>query len=179
MDNQYIQKIRDGDPDAFRYFIQKYRDMAFSLAMSILKDEQTAEEVVQDAFLKAYNGLKKFNQQSKFSTWFYRIVTNEALQRLRKNKKEQISYVEKYDLELADENTLLQLDAKERTLLINDALNRLSSKESVALRLFYLEENSLTDIVAITDWSEPNVKVILHRARKNILIILNKLMKTR
>lgn len=179
MDNLYIQKIRDGDTDAFRYFINAYRDMAFTIAMSVLKDEQMAEEVVQDAFLKAYNGLAKFNQRSKFGTWFYRIVTNEALQRLKKNRREQINFTEEYNDEPVDESFLLSLDAKEQTYLINEALNRLSSNESLALRLFYLEENSLKDVAEITGWSESNIKVMLHRARKNILILLNKPLKTR
>lgn len=179
MDNLYIQRIRDGDADAFRYFIKTYRDMAFTIAMSVLKDDQIAEEVVQDAFLKAYNGLAKFNQQSKFSTWFYRIVTNEALQRLKKSKKELMSFIENYHDEPADESFLLSLDAKDQEYLINEALNRLSSNEGLALRLFYLEENSLKDVAVITGWSESNTKVILHRARRNMLVLLNKPLKAR
>lgn len=179
MDDLYLQRVRDGNSDAFRYFIDAYRDMAFTIAMSVLKDEQRAEEAVQDAFLKAYNGLDKFNQRSKFSTWFYRIVTNEALQYLKRNTKQQIDLTEDFNDEPADESFLLSLDIKEQSYLINEALNHLSPNESLALRLFYLEENSLKDIADITGWSESNIKVILHRARKNILILLNKLLKTR
>lgn len=177
MDDLYIQKIRDGDVSAFRYFIDTYQDMAFTIAMSVLKDEQMAEEAVQDAFLKAYNGLVKFNRRAKFSTWFYRIITNEALRRLKKNKRDQVRFVEKCSDEPADETFLLSLDAKEQAYLINEALNRLPPKESLALRLFYLEENSLKDIKEITGWSESNTKVILYRARKNMLILLNRILK--
>ncbi len=154
-----------------------YRDMAFTLAMPVLKDERISEEVVQDSFPKAYNGLLKFDQHSKFSTWFYRIVTNESLQCVKKIKKEQICFIGKYDDELADESILFSLNAKEQEYLINEALNRMPLNESLALRLFYLDENNLKDIMAITGWSESNVKVILHRARKNMLISLNKLLR--
>ena len=60
--------------------------MAYSLAISIVKNGQIAEEVTQDAFLKAYKSLDKFEQRSKFSTWLYKIVTNEGLKRLRKKE---------------------------------------------------------------------------------------------
>jgi len=84
MDSVYIRKVLEGDAHAYRYFIDKYRDMAYSLAISIVKDSAVAEEVTQDAFIKAYNALANFEQRSKFSTWLYKIVTNEALKKLKK-----------------------------------------------------------------------------------------------
>lgn len=87
MDNLYIDKVLGGDTEAFRYFLRTYKDMGYNIAISILNDEYFAEEVVQDAFMKVFNGLKSFKRKSKFKTWFYRIVVNESFQRLKKLKR--------------------------------------------------------------------------------------------
>jgi len=176
MDNYYIRQVLSGDTDAFRHFIKTYRDMAFTIAISILRDQHIAEEAVHDAFVNAFKALPKFNKSSKFSTWFYRIVVNAALQRLKKRKKEKIDFVYNYDDEPVAEELVLSLEVKERKMLINEALSRLPSDESLVLRLFYLEESTIKEVEAITGWSSPKIKVNLHRGRKHMLIILNKLL---
>lgn len=178
MDDLYIRKVSEGDAEAFGYFLNKYKDMAFSIAMSVLKDPFIAQEVVQDAFIKAYQHLGTFGKRSSFSTWFYRIVANEALMRLRKMKKEIIEFTDDYSNDPVDEQALLSLQEDEQSYLINEALQRLPAKESLALRLFYLEEESIKQVGEITGWSEANTKTILHRARKNMFAILTQLMKT-
>lgn len=177
MDDFYIKKVLSGDIQAFRYFVKEYKDMAFSVAMSVVKEEFSAEEVVQDAFLKAFKALASFNQKSKFSSWLYRIVLNEAYAKLKKMKRDMVSYAENYDEEIMDESILLDLKADEQSYLINTALNELSPKESVALRLFYLQEESIKEVCVITGWTEANTRVILHRARKNMLKVVNSLFK--
>ncbi|MEO6845020.1 MAG: sigma-70 family RNA polymerase sigma factor [Ginsengibacter sp.] len=177
MDEFYIGKVLSGDVQAFRYFIKEYKDMAFSIAMSIVKDEFIAEEVVQDAFLKAFKALASFKKSSKFSTWFYKIVLNEGYAKMNKMKKDFLLFIDNYDEEIIDESFILALEAGEQSTLINQALIKLSPNESVALRLFYLEEESIKDVCAITGWTEANTRVILHRARKNMLGIMNKLIK--
>lgn len=176
MDDIYISKVCSGDDEAFRYFLKEYKDMAFSVAMSVVKDEFIAQEVVQDAFVKAFNALKTFNRQSKFSTWFYRIVVNESLTRLKKMKKEIISFNAEYETEIPDESFMSSLRDEEQTYLINEALNRMIPNESLALRLFYLQEESIKEVCEITGWSESNTKVTLHRARKNMFTVLSRLM---
>ncbi|SMD18682.1 RNA polymerase sigma factor [Pedobacter nyackensis] len=177
MDNVYAEKVCRGDKDAFRYFIKKYKDMAFSLSVSIVKDEFIAEEVVQDSFVKVFNGMGSYNAASTFKTWFYRIVLNEAFQRRKKQKKDFLQFQPDYNEDITDESILFGLDKDEQIHNINEALKMLSDRESVVLRLFYLEEESIKDVCEITGWSESNTKVILHRARKSMLSALNKLKK--
>ena len=86
MDEIYIQKVLEGDINSFRYLVDRYKDMSFSIAISILKDENEAEDAIQDAFIKAFNSLRGFRNRSKFSTWLYRIVVNESLARTRRKK---------------------------------------------------------------------------------------------
>lgn len=172
MDNEQIRKVLAGDPNAFRYFIKTYQDMAYTLALSILRDEHRAKEAVHEAFVKAYKALPGFKQSSKFSSWLYRIVVNEAFLRLRKHKQEKIEFVAEYDSEPVAEDALLHLELKERKMLINEALSRLPVDESLALRLFYLEEASIREVESITGWSQSKVKVSLHRGRKRLWGIL-------
>lgn len=176
-DNLYISKVCNGDTEAFRYFIKEYKDMAFSIAVSVVKDDRVGEEIVQDAFTKAYCSLKKFNKESKFSTWFYRIVVNESLTALKKLKKEIIVFKAEYDNEIPDESSLVSLKLEERRHLINKALSQLPPNESLALSLFYLQEENLKEVREITGWSESNAKVILHRARKSMFAVLNQILK--
>ena len=79
MENQYIREVLNGNPNRFSYFVSQYKDMAYSIAFRIVNNNEDAEEIVQDSFVRAFKSLHKFRQSSKFSTWFYRIVVNRAL----------------------------------------------------------------------------------------------------
>lgn len=177
MDQIYIDKVLAGDPHAFRYFLNTYKHMAYSVAHSIVKQEHLAEEVVQDAFMHCYQSLGNFKRQSKFSTWFYRIVVNCAFTSIRRRKPESITFdMEAHDVPW-DESTFDQLLIKEQKQLIQDALLMIPANEALALRLYYLQELSIQELCDITGWTESNTKVILFRARKHLYGTLKKLMK--
>jgi len=178
MDDLYISKVCQGDAEAFRYFIKEYKDMAFSIAISVVKDEFMAEEIVQDSFLKAFKGLSSFQKRAAFSTWFFRIVTNESFRRLRKIKKEIVSFCGEFEGDVEDEVIYSSLEEEEQTYLINKALEMLDPRESLALRLFYLQEESIKEVGNITGWSVSNTKVILFRARKNMLAVIKQITKS-
>ncbi len=178
MDEICIQRILEGDSEEFRQLITKYKDMAYSIAMSVIKDEFHAEEIIQDSFIIAYEKLSTFKGDSKFSTWFYRIVINESFKLAKKHKTEFVDFVETMP-EISEEinNALLNLKLDDQKYFINEALKKISSKESLVLRLFYLDEISIEEISGITGWSSSNIKVILHRARTNLKFILTKIYK--
>jgi RNA polymerase sigma factor (sigma-70 family) len=176
-DDQHIRKVLDGDEAAFRYFITEYKDMAFTVAISIVKEENFAQEVVQDAFLKVFNSLHSFKKEALFSTWFYRIVVNEALMRLKKMKREILTFSADFDGDVRDEDTFYSLEESEQSHLINEALRKLPPTESLVLRLFYLQEENIRSVCDITGMSVSNVKVTLHRARKNMFRLISQLKK--
>jgi RNA polymerase sigma-70 factor (ECF subfamily) len=178
MEDVYIRKVCEGDTEAFRYFVTQYKDMAFSIAVSVVKDQFLAEEIVQDAFLKAYNGLGSFHRRSRFSTWFYRIVINEAFMKLKKLKKEIVSFGDESNTDIEDDGFHLSLREEQQTYLINKALERLAPKESLALRLFYLQEESIKEVCDLTGWSESNTKVILFRARKHMFAAMREIINS-
>lgn len=175
MDDVFIKKVCNGDTDAFRYFVSKYKDMAYTIAFSISKNEFAAQEIAQEAFVKAFKNLASFSQKSSFSTWFYRIVVNEGLLRLKKEKKEPVIYTDVIE-EIPDEESLASFSKEEKSIMISEALTKLPANESLVLRLYYLQGESIKEVCEITGWSESNTKVMLHRARKNMYTIMLQLM---
>jgi len=178
MEDLCIQKILNGDTEAFRQLVTKYKDMAYSLAMSVVRNEFYAEEVLQVSFVKAFEKLDSFKGDSKFSTWFYRIVVNESFKQLKKQKAEFINFVEETpDISNDIDNSILNLIKTDQEYYINKALEKISAQESLVLRLFYLDENTIDEISNITGWTAGNIKVILHRARINLRVILTQTFK--
>jgi len=181
MERLYLQKIIAGDISKFSYFIEKYKDMAFSIAYRIINDREDAEELVQDSFLKAFKSLHKFRQDSKFSTWFYRIIVNNSLSKLNRDKREF------YDVDIdAVSNKVIEdvesvykgLTISDQQKFINIALHELNVEDRLLLTLFYLNESSIEEISEITDITQENLKMKIHRARKKMYIILERKLKT-
>ena len=168
----YIKKVLNGDTEAFLYFVTTYKDLAFSVAVSVVKNEFTAADIVQESFVKAFENLKSFKGKSKFSTWFFRIVINESFKSVQKKK---IKYTDSLiELEDIQKDELKDADQK---FFVNEVLKIMSPNESLVLRLFYLNENSIKEICEMTGWDESKVKVSLHRARKTMEERLRKLLK--
>ncbi|MCK5536890.1 MAG: sigma-70 family RNA polymerase sigma factor [Bacteroidales bacterium] len=140
----YIKKVLNGDTEAFRYFVIMYKDLAFSVAVSIVKDEFTAADVVQEAFVKTFENLKSFKGKSKFSTWFYKIVINESFKIVQRKK---VQYTDSLiELEDVSKDELKDADQK---FFVNEVLKIMLPNESLVLRLFYLNENSIKEICEI------------------------------
>jgi RNA polymerase sigma-70 factor (ECF subfamily) len=166
MDYDKIDRVLSGDIEAFRYLIKDHKDMVFNIALSIVKDEQRAEEVSQDSFVSAFKGLKGFKRKSSFKTWLYRITVNHSFQHLKRNEKE-VNHLDIQDVpEIHFAHKSENIDHEHESLY--SAMSTLPNQESLALNLFYLEDNNLKEIHAITGWSISNIKVILYRARKNL-----------
>jgi RNA polymerase sigma factor (sigma-70 family) len=179
MDELYIKKVLDGDIDAFRYFVHQYKDKAYNLAFSILKNEFDARDAVQEAYIIAFRKMGKFRGKSKFSTWLFRIVINEALKSSKKTGEEKYitdtrtGSVDPGNVEIND-----TISRDQQKYYIDLAMQNIPSKEALALTLFYMEEYSIEEIREITGWTESNVKVLLHRARKSMYNELNVLLST-
>jgi RNA polymerase sigma-70 factor (ECF subfamily) len=81
-----VRRARDGDREAFRVLVERHQGRAYRLALRVLRDEEGARDVVQDAFLKAWGSLDRFEGRSGFYTWLYRIVMNLCLDRRRRSR---------------------------------------------------------------------------------------------
>lgn len=169
MPDQYIKQILEGDKEAFRHIIRECKDGAYSLALSILKEEHAAKDAVQSAFLKAYQNLKSFRRDSGFKTWFHRIVVNEAYQMARSRKSKVPLNLGKLEGDMSRFNSAsIRVNHEHMKYYINETMNRMKPNESLSLKLFYLEEHTIEEMTDITEWSKSKVKVTLHRARKSM-----------
>ncbi len=179
-DSFYINKVLKGNLPSFALLVEKHKGLAYTLALRIAKNHEDAEEIAQDAFLKAYNSLGSFKQESKFSTWLYKIIYNTAISRFRKKHIESYSVEESPiadSIQIAEEDGLNILHHKERKKIISKAIGKLKEDEGVAMTLFYLNENSIREIEEITGFTSSNIKILLHRGRKKILFELKKILK--
>ena len=178
MDSIYIKKVLSGNIDAFKYFVETYKDFAFSLAYSILKNNYLAEESVQESFIKTYDKLNTFRHNSKFKTWFGRIVINESLRKIK--KKHSIENFENTsEIEISDvEDSMNKLLNNERKFYIDKVFENLNHEESLVLELYYLKEFSIKEICTMTDWSSSKVKMLNLRGRQNFYAKLKDILKS-
>ena len=177
-DQHYIKLTQKGDMQAFAMLVQKHQRVVYTLAVRMLKNPEEAQEAAQDTFVKVYQSLAGFEGKSKFTTWMYRIVYNECLSRIRKNKNHftQLNEVVDTKEEPSDFQDGLELmHREERADMVKKGIESLPPNEAVVLTLFYLEDQSVKEIATIAGMTESNVKVSLHRGRKHLAIVLQKL----
>lgn len=179
-DFYYIQQVLNGHPSAYAILVDRYKSMAKLIAFKITNNNQDAEEVAQDAFVKAYRALPGFKAEAKFSTWLYRIVYNTALSRTRRKTPFVVSLE---DAELAEKSLkqislqLNHIQAAEQTKYINLALAQLPADENLLLTLFYLHEKSVDELSSITGLTKANIKIKLYRARQKMYTYLQQALK--
>ena len=175
-DRDYIERIKQGDLQAYTYLVDKYKNMAFSIALKLCRNTEDAEDAVQESFIKAHNKIETFNHNSKFSTWLYSIVYRTTVYNLRKNtiSTQEMSESSLQYMEDAENTKIADADQKR---FITEAIDKLPEIESIIITLFYLNENTIDEIVSITGLSKSNLKVRLFRARKKLKIELKHILK--
>ena len=163
--------MKAGDTWAFQYLVNKYKDEALSLACSLVKDPHLAEDVLQEVFIKVFDKISSFKYQSAFYTWLYRMVVNRCYNELRK-KKYTTNELEAVTSGQEETTRAIQLD--DTKMMVNSALRRMKPDEALVLRLFYLSELSVEEVIEVTAFSKSKVKVTLHRGRKSFAEMMNK-----
>ncbi|MFP4046252.1 MAG: RNA polymerase sigma factor [Bacteroidales bacterium] len=181
-DEYYIERILNGDQSSYALLVERYKNMVFTIAIRMLKNHELAEEVSQDAFLKAYKSLKQFQKKSKFSTWLYRIVYNQCISELRKQKQNTMSIDDESSSKsvLNIEDTLNKtegLENEDRKYYIEKALSYLPEDDRMIITLFYQNEMTTEEIANIVNLSVSNVKVKLYRSRNKLYETLNSLLQ--
>jgi RNA polymerase sigma factor (sigma-70 family) len=161
-----IDRILAGERSLYAGLVDRYKRYAFTIALKIIQNRPEAEEITQDAFIKAFHGLKNFNRESKFSTWLYRIAFNTAISYKRKNRQT-FQDIDHTAIAHTQESESA-LERKDKTKYINQALARLNEADRAALTLFYLEEFSLDEISEIMQTPANTLKVRIHRARQRV-----------
>ncbi len=167
-DITYIERIRQGDAQAFVYLLRRYRQVVFSLVLRIVENQADAEDVTQDIFIKVYQSLDKFRGDAKFSTWLYRVAYNQSVTHIRHKRENSLPLCDESlsDGEPTDfEENIFRQSREEQLRCLDQALNLLSAEDLWIVTLYYKAEASVREIANITGLSESNVKVKLHRIR--------------
>ena len=169
-----IDALRSGDKTEFARMVDVYSGPIYRLGLRILGNEQDAEDVLQETFIKALKALPGFEARSKVSTWLYRIATNEALMMLRRHKplvdivpefedeEEDVAPLEIIDWCCLPEEELLSTEAR---VFMEKAVIRLSTALRVVFLLRDVEGLSVKETAEVLGVSESAVKVRLMRAR--------------
>lgn len=158
-----VARARAGDAEAFRELVERHQDRAFALARRLLRDEAEAEEVAQDAFLRAWTALPGFRAEASFGTWLHRIVYRRALDRIDalKARRRHESSAPSWPEEGAPAPPA-PFDGEERVRRLVDAL---PAAQRAAVTLFYFEDRSVQDAARALGMHENTLKTHLHRAR--------------
>jgi RNA polymerase sigma factor (sigma-70 family) len=170
-----INRILKGDTGAFKFLVEKYQQMVYTLAFKITGNNEEAEDAAQEIFVKCYRSLSSYNDRAAFATWLYRITYNHAVDTVKKNHRKW--HTEKRDVEAEtgeSEDYYLdeKLDLKEIKVLLKDAIHRLSPQDQVIVTLYYYDDLPLRDIAEIMGIKENNAKIKLYRIRSKLLELL-------
>jgi RNA polymerase sigma-70 factor (ECF subfamily) len=165
-----IEKILEGDIQLFEILMRRYNELLYRTIRSYLRIETDVEDTMQDTYIKAFDKLYQFKNESMFSTWLIRIGINEALQRKRKSNKYKIIALQQDDnfLQIADQTTMnpeRNTMYKESTCFMEKAIDTLPEKYKIVYMLRAVEGLDISEISKCLDLSNTNVKVRLHRAR--------------
>lgn len=178
-----IERVLGGDTDAFETLVLENQKKVYNLALKMTGSENDALDISQEAFIKAYTGLKNFRGESRFSVWLYRLTYNLSIDFIRKNQRNQVSsltYIDDSgdyaDYEIPDisfepEN---EIEKKELRETISKGIGELPDKHREILVMREITGMSYVDIANTLGLSEGTVKSRLSRARQGLVVILNK-----
>lgn len=169
-DAQLVIASRNGDQDAFALLVQYHQRRVFNLVYRMVQDYEEANEVTQEAFLAAWQGLPSFRGDASFATWLYRIAYNCCLKQLELHKRDkniqsalQVEYTHEYTQ--IDEQANAELEAQDRQEVVRTQLSNLPAKYRMVLVLRHLQEKTYEEMAEILKMPIGTVKTHLFRAR--------------
>lgn len=168
-DEQLVILVRTHDKELYRYLVLRYEQKLMRYVNYLIADTNSALDVVQETFIKAFVNLNSFNSKKKFSSWIYRIAHNEAMNMVKKYKRETPLYNDSYLF--SKQNLEEDFSKKEIIAMAHKCLKSIPFKYSEPLTLFYLEEKSYEEIGEITRLPMGTVAIRISRAKalmKNI-----------
>ena len=169
-EHEIIESVKKGNHGDFALLIDIYKDRAFTLLKKMLKNEMDAEEALQDSFMKVFNSLPNFKGDSKFSTWFYKIVYNTALTIISSKKRKismEMSSVDDH-FDLGDEDNKIYSQTENYSEYLLKIVDKLPVRNALVIILFYIDGLSLKEISNVLGISIVNTKVLLHRSRNGL-----------
>ncbi|MFT5213910.1 MAG: RNA polymerase sigma factor (sigma-70 family) [Patiriisocius sp.] len=176
-EKNFIKKLQKGNQIAFGQLLDAYQQKVFGTCISLIPNKEDAEDVSQEVFIAVFKSIHQFKENSKLSTWIYKIATNKCLEFIRKkNAKKRFSFMQtilgneipldktSYFTEVNHPGILLE--NQEKSALIFKAIDTLTESQRIIFTLAKIDEKSYQEIVEITGKSLSSVESILFRAKK-------------
>ena len=171
MDEQrLIARILDGHESDYGYFLERYGGEVFAIVSRLVPNHEDAEELTQDAFVRAYSRLDSFIGRSSFSTWVCRIAYTTTVSWLRKKRIKYLSIEDKQGL--SDREVDEVLDDESRLDELQRAIALLRPDEQMLLELYYFESRPMADIAYILDVEPGTIATRLHRIRRKLYSLM-------
>ena len=178
--SELVRKSQLGDKSAFEQLVIRHQDLVFSLAYKLTGNREMANDVAQEAFIRAWKAIEKFRGDSTFSTWIYRITVNTAWTLRKKAKKHNtLNIDDTYEPIVIDEKKdpeLVAINSDLSSVLIN-ALDKIPIEQRIIVELKNIEGRSHKEIADYLDISVTAAKVRLHRAHQKLRQILEEVEK--
>ncbi|MFL2696785.1 MAG: RNA polymerase sigma factor [Candidatus Actinomarina sp.] len=176
--SELVKKSQLGDKSAFEELVKRHQDLVFSLSFKLTGNRELANDVAQEAFIRAWKAIDKFRGDSTFGTWIYRITVNTAWTLRKKAKKH-------YSLNIEDTQEPVVIDEKkdpelvainsDLSVVLRKALNQIPLEQRIIVELKNIEGRSHKEIADYLDISVTAAKVRLHRAHQKLRNILEEI----
>lgn len=176
-----VEELKRGSYEAFKTIVDTYQDMIYNTCLSIVKNEEDAEDLAQEVFVQVYQSIHTFKGESKLSTWLYRIATTKSLDHERKKKrKKRFGFIKSIFGEDAQvevnppdfNHPGILLDKKEKATALFKAVDKLPENQRIAFILSKIEGLSYQEISEVMETTVSAVESLLHRAKNNLRKIL-------
>lgn len=165
-DSDLVKLTRKGDQKAFKELVQRYQDRAYWVAYNMLRNREEATDIAQEAFLRVYRSLDRFDIKKSFYTWLYQIVANLSIDHLRrKSVSKSVSLDAVGDMDGKHEQPGEDIEKTELRLRVRDVIDRLAPKYKAVVTLRDIEGLSCKEIAKIVGTTHATVRWRLHRAR--------------
>jgi RNA polymerase sigma-70 factor (ECF subfamily) len=178
-DHELVARALQGEEAAYAKLRNKYWRPIHAMLYRMIREKHGAEDLTQEAFIKAFNSLKSFNPEYAFSTWLYKIASNNCIDYLRKRRLKTVSMnapIQMHDgeaqMEIADPNSPIpdtHITAAERTAILQEAVKNLPDKYRIVIELRHTQEMEYADIAEKLGLPLGTVKAHLFRARALLL----------
>lgn len=175
-DLELVKRAKANDPKAYEILLQKYRKSVYYMLLKMVNNADDADDLTQEAFAKAFNSLQKFDSKYAFSTWLFRIATNNCIDFIRKKRIQTVSIDTSYENDEGDNMTFDIKDTnlspddlmlkKQRKEYLKKAVARLPAKYKRLVELRYFQELSYDEVATELELPLGTVKAQLFRARE-------------
>ena len=167
-----VNALKAGNTNAFRFLVDKYRNLVWHMVLRMTNNQEDAEDLCQEIFIRVFKQIDKFRGDSKLSTWIGSIAYNACVDHVRKSKREVLSDASSLgpvSLARSDVSPLLNnIDRNTMTKLVHQIIEKMPLQYRTVVTLFHLEEFSYREIEDITGMPEGTVKSYLSRGREII-----------